>query len=245
VEEKVTKKARFIERMEALSRVERETAIVFFSKYPVYESHINWNDKSLTYRDFENVFIKADTSCKNFKRRAKVNPEVLFEKYNCRLIYKKKDFLIIIPLDWECAVFFNSFECGGTGAKWCIGDKNFSNHWNNYTSEGNVFLLVYFKKIDLVFGRKLIFQYNIKTNESITWNVENKAYISDNFFIAPFRTLLCCWLLRYEEKINNQMFFSFDIFEKIDLPEKTINDFGRIFTIQNPMENDAYFFWIL
>ena len=92
----MTKKARFIEQLTALSPAEKETAITFFSKYPVYENRINWNDKSLTYRDFENVFVKAGTSHKNLKRREKANPDILFKKYNCRIVSNTEDFLILL-----------------------------------------------------------------------------------------------------------------------------------------------------
>lgn len=53
----------------------------------------------------------------------------------------------IVPLNWEAAQFCDSFECGGEGAKWCIGMKDNNAYWDEYTEQGNLFILVFNKDV--------------------------------------------------------------------------------------------------
>ena len=267
-----TKKARFIERLNSLSAAQKEKTIAFFTKFPVYENSIEWNNKSLQYHDFEKVFKMADASHQSIKRKAKTNPEILFKNYNCRIVNRTEDFLIVMPLDWECAVFFNSFDCGGTGAKWCIGDKNHFRHWNNYVSDKNIFYLIYFVKKHPVYERKILIQYDREAGEFTTWDTKSAAWSYPSFFehgslevlrkksytvrlkrkwncyvvtgssfSARSDVLIWYCSLRYEEKIHRQLFFHFDIFESIDLPEETVNNIGFMFAMRNSIEEDVEF----
>ena len=172
--ERMTKKARFIEKLPSLSDAEKEAAVSFFTRYAVYESCIDWNNKSLTYRDFEKVFIKADASGKNIKRKAKNNPEVLFKKYNCRIVHKTEFLLVVKPLDWECAIFMNSFKCGGEGARWCIGDKESFETWDHYIESGYIFFLVFFSEIHPVWGKKILLSYSKRNGKFTTWLQRDK-----------------------------------------------------------------------
>jgi hypothetical protein len=65
--------------------------------------------------------------------------------HNCPVIGEAENFLIAVPLDWQAAVFCNSFRCGGQGAKWCIGDSKSSKLWEAYNKKGNLFYFIYFK----------------------------------------------------------------------------------------------------
>ena len=87
------------------------------------------------------------------------NPELLFKGYNCRIVHRNKAFMVVMPLDWECAVFMNSFECGGEGAIWHIGDiKNFL-YWNIVIENESLFYLIYFFKKLPFLGKKLLLEY--------------------------------------------------------------------------------------
>jgi Leucine-rich repeat (LRR) protein len=158
----ITKKARFIEKLSSLSAEEKRQAIEFFTKHPIYESRIDWNKKDLGYIDFEKLFFLAEKSRKNQKRTARKNPHLQFDKYNCRIVAQTDDFLIIVPLDWECAQFMNSFDCGGEGAKWCIGDSNSYYHWNRYLERKYIFYFVYFININPFYGKKLMIYHDQK-----------------------------------------------------------------------------------
>jgi hypothetical protein len=78
---------------------------------------------------------------------------MLFEGYNCNIISEKSDFLIIVPFDRRCTHFINSYNCGGEGARWCIGHKR-ELYWENYMREGSIFYLIFFVKNDPFFGKK-------------------------------------------------------------------------------------------
>jgi hypothetical protein len=158
----MTKKARFIENLDTLSAEEKRKITDFFTKHPNYENRIDWNNTSLTYRDFEKVLSLAESSSRSVKRKAKTDPRLLFEKHNCEIIRQTGDFLIVVPLDWECAVFFNSFDCGGEGARWCIGESDDASQWNSYLAKKNVFLLIFFVNKHPAFERKIIIQYHVK-----------------------------------------------------------------------------------
>jgi len=170
----MTKKIGLINRLNSLSAAEKETAIAFFNKNPVYENRIDWNNKALTYGDFEKVFEAANASRKKIRRDSKLNPDILFGGYNCRIVKQTKEYLMVMPLDWECAVFFNSFNCGGEGARWCIGDKGNFCRWNEYVSEGHLFYLIFFIKKHPDYGKKMIFQIDKKAAVVSVWNAENK-----------------------------------------------------------------------
>ena len=184
----MTKKARFIERASTLSDAEKEKAIAFFNKHPVYENQIDWNSKLLQYRDFEKVFLMADNSQKSVKQKVKNNPELLFKGYNCRIVHRNKAFMIVMPLDWECAVFFNSFKCGGEGAKWCIGDRKNCLNWNFHIEKGDLFYFIYFFEEHPVWGRKLYLQYMSEYDCLTLWNQEDKT-VSEFVFYPLFERI--------------------------------------------------------
>jgi hypothetical protein len=68
-----TKKSRFINALSTLTENQKEELKSFFSKYPVYESRINWNSKDLQYTDFSRVFELAENYSKNRKRKTCVS----------------------------------------------------------------------------------------------------------------------------------------------------------------------------
>ena len=171
----MTKKARFIGKLPSISDYEKENITAFFSKFPVYESCIDWNKKSLTIRDFEKVFQRAEKSRKNMRRKTRINPEEIFKNYNHRIVRKTAKFMIVMPLDWECAVFINSFECGYSGAKWCIGWKHKYKHWNKYIDSGNLFYLILFFEKNHVWGKKIMIQHNPQKDIFNTWLQNDKC----------------------------------------------------------------------
>jgi hypothetical protein len=168
-EAQMTKKAKIINQLDTLSATQKETTIAFFSKYPVFENRIDWNIKALTYSDFEKVFLMVDESHKTQKTKIKENPELLFKGHHCRIVSRTEDFIIAMPLDWECAVFFNSFNSGGKGAKWCIGYKSTYQFWNDSIDTGNVFYLVFFIKKHPVYGKKVMIKYHLGDTEFSIW----------------------------------------------------------------------------
>jgi len=176
----MTKKARIINQLDSLSVSEKEAVIAFFNEHPVYENRVDWNNKTLVYGDFEKIFAMAKTSGKRQKREANVNPEVLFKGYNCRIVKQTKRYFIVMPLDWECAVFLNSYDCGGEGARWCIGQKNNFYYWNRYISGKNFFYFIFFIHKHPEYGKKVILQYSRKNNNIRAWGAQDNEICLKN-----------------------------------------------------------------
>jgi hypothetical protein len=165
----MTKKIRFIEKLDTLSAAEKREITAFFTQHPNYENRIDWNNRCLAYQDFERVFSLAENSSRKIKRKTKDNPYLLFRNHNCEIIRQTDDFLTVVPLDWECAVFFNSFDCGGEGARWCIGESDDASQWNSYLADKNILFLVFFINKDPSFGRKAIIQYHTEKDKCALW----------------------------------------------------------------------------
>ena len=153
----MTKKARFINNIAGLSAGEKNDIIAFFTVNPVFENRIDWNNKNITKEDFEEVFASSRMSRKNRRNTVK-----MFKNHNCKIIVHTKEFVIVVPLDWYCAKFLVSFDCGGEGAKWCIGSKSTNTHWNSYVERESVFYFVYFFNRHPVFGKKLMIETRAK-----------------------------------------------------------------------------------
>lgn len=58
---------------------------------------------------------------------------------------ENEDYVFVVPLNWEACKFMDSFECGGAGAKWCIGYEKSDAYFRDYTEEGYLFVLAFRK----------------------------------------------------------------------------------------------------
>lgn len=61
-------KDHIIDRLEGLTDAQKEEIKAFFSKHPSYESKVDWNDRSLSYKDFEPI-LKLDGKSKTQARK--------------------------------------------------------------------------------------------------------------------------------------------------------------------------------
>jgi len=238
----MTKKSRFINNLTMLSASEKKRLIDFFSVNPVYESRIDWNNKNLKFEDFELVFSLSIMSKKNRK-----NTIEMFKNYNCKIIVHTKEFVIVVPLDWYCTQFFNSFDCGGEGAKWCIGNKHTNELWNDYTQKGKVFYLLYFFERHPIFGKKLILQVN-KENRGCFYTQKDKIYnfnLIANYLNGKLAGIKKEYssLLKFQEK--TKLFSSLEKYSASDNIlisandyRKIINRLGIVFDICNDEEKE-------
>jgi hypothetical protein len=183
----MTQKARFIETNSALTQKEKERALIFFTRHPNYENRIDWNKKIIPFDEFERVFTLAENSARNRKKKTREDPKTMLAAHNCPVIGEAENFLIAVPLDWQAAVFCNSFQCGGEGAKWCVGNSKSPEQWETFARRGQSFYFIYFKKEDPAFGKKIMllvteyddwriyFQNNYSTNSELL-----KYYLNTN-----------------------------------------------------------------
>jgi hypothetical protein len=129
----------------------------------------------------------AENSSRNVKQKTTTDPHLLFAKYNCEIIRETEDFLIAVPLDWECAVFFNSFDCGGKEVHWYIGCSGNAANWNNYLANKNVFFLIFFINEHPVYKRKVLIQYHVEDGKYTLWLQDNTK---SNQIFSPLDTAI-------------------------------------------------------
>lgn len=56
------------------------------------------------------------------------------------------NWIFVVPLTWEACKYADSSNCGGQGAKWCIGYEKTQNYFNDYIiGEGDWFILAFSK----------------------------------------------------------------------------------------------------
>ena len=94
----------------------------------------------------------------------------MFMNYNYKILEKNKEFVILVPLDRQCAKFLTSFNCGSEGASWCIGSEE---TWNRYIGDGTIFYFMYFFERHPIFGKKLIIEIN-KDDMAYFYTQKNK-----------------------------------------------------------------------
>jgi hypothetical protein len=110
--------------------------------------------------------------------------------------------LIVIPLDWKCIKLFNSFSCGGEGAKWCICDKE---AWDTHFDKKSMFYFIYFLETNPFFGKKIMIEYNVQ-DDLLVWLQNDQLidpgilgiYLRQNYHICN------------EDKDDRQLFLDFD-----------------------------------
>jgi hypothetical protein len=242
-EKHYTKKSRFIHRLSTLTSIEKEKAIRFFTKYPIYENRIDWNNKDITSDHFEDIYQLAEQSRRNLKIKYKTDPSLLFKDKKCKIITQNKDYILVIPLDWECAVFLTSFNCGNESAKWCIGDRENCGHWNNYLSEKTIFFFVIFINESPLFGKKMIIQYDSNIDYIAIWTADGEYYWGGFEFADLLnhirrhnrrnRLRYSSWyiFLSLEYKHRKQLYFDFDIFNKVTISDNKLNEIDLIYSI--------------
>ncbi len=142
-------KARFINQLD-ISDDEKEKWIDFFDS-PIgqqYSYKINWQNKDdVNIENFEKVKELADNSNTKNKKKAyydlisRDRKSLFDDKKGFDLVYENNDWLFYTVDNYEAAVFCDSVECGGQGARWCIGTKDNNEYWYRYQNGGDRFIL--------------------------------------------------------------------------------------------------------
>ena len=167
VQRLIEKKDHLIDKNDNLDPLEKQIVKDFFNKNPSYESKINWNkNKELTFQDFEEVMNSKETSKSQLKKQASEgNKGALFvgKEDDLEIIHKSGNNTYVFVKTYKGAVFADSFNCGGQGAKWCIGWEQSSDHWDRYTRGGSTFVLVMFSE-PVNDNKKVMLQLSVKKN---------------------------------------------------------------------------------
>lgn len=130
-----------------------EQMLDFFKKHN--EVKVDWNkkDKRELFFDLQSLMIQINKA-RDEKEEAKSNykqtdaKELFKNRTDCKIIdeLENDDFIFVVPFSWECCKFLDSAECGGTGAKWCIGYEKEDSYWKKYTRDYKSFFVMAMRK---------------------------------------------------------------------------------------------------
>jgi hypothetical protein len=141
-------KDRFIDKNSNLDPMQKQIAKDFFKNHPASESQVDWNKSdTLTYKDFEKIFNDANNTKHALKKASKDNPRLIFEKRDdCKIVGENDKFIFVMPLNYKACIWMDSFDCGGGGAKWCIGYEDSDQYYSQYYNDGYSFVLAFNKQ---------------------------------------------------------------------------------------------------
>lgn len=135
---KIFPKDRFIDKIPDATEEDKERYKSLFRKSRQLESSINWhNKKDLTKANFDKIYADYYKS-KDIKYQ--------FENSDFYIIAENEEYLFVQILTYNGAVYVNSFNCGGQGAKWCTGASYSIKYWAERTYNDFILLLAYNKK---------------------------------------------------------------------------------------------------
>ena len=74
--------------------------------------------------------------------------------HDMALLGENEKFVFVVPITQIGAEWMDSFECGGEGARWCIGTADDDSYWRDYIDNGVWFILAMSKKSFLTIPEK-------------------------------------------------------------------------------------------
>ena len=113
----------FSERFDLSKLPSEETLTDFFNTHNNIK--FNWQGKKSNPSDFEDYYTNlldvyfSYNSNSQKKKEAKTDVKKLFDPKN--IVYENEMFVFIVMQSYEDCLYADSFNCGGTGARWCIG----------------------------------------------------------------------------------------------------------------------------
>lgn len=150
---KVFPKDRFIDKIPDASDDDKERYKSLFRKNRQLESSVNWhNRKELTKANFDKIY-------EDYYRLKDIKYQ--FENSDFYIIAETEEYLFVQILTYNGAVYVNSFNCGGQGAKWCTGASYSIKYWAERIYNDFVLILAYNKKDCAAENeRKFMLEYN-------------------------------------------------------------------------------------
>lgn len=133
----------FSERFDLSKLPSEETLTDFFNTHNNIK--FNWQGKKNNPSDFEDYYTNlldvyfSYNSNSQKKKEAKTDVKKLFDPKN--IVYENEMFVFVVMQSYEDCLYADSFNCGGTGARWCIGYEQDSSYWDDYSADGNLFCL--------------------------------------------------------------------------------------------------------
>lgn len=125
----------------------KNKAIDFFKSHANLESKIDWNKKNDDLIvDISLLMSTTGEKAEKNKEKRKVYKEAPTFGEGWKIFKETEDWIFAMPLTWEACNYADSTECGGEGAKWCIGYNKDDMYFNRYVfEEGCAFLMAFNK----------------------------------------------------------------------------------------------------
>ena len=137
----------------------REALVKWVDSGAADKYKIDWNiilkstpDNPGEFGRLVDAYYDYETQSHQAKR---TNPVLVFKnsglRYNTdenpdfKLLGETSKFIFIGVYTHEAAIFCDSFNCGGAGAKWCIGMEE-NTYWDRYNIRSHMFVLAYSKE---------------------------------------------------------------------------------------------------
>lgn len=140
-------KDHIINKLANLTSDQKEEVKLFFQKHPSYESKIDWNDKSLSYEDFESILALDGKSKTQAKKRGieGLVEGVDYEYLGCGNSRDFGNYTLYQPLTYLGSKTLASNKVPpvkARGAQWCIAYQKTDQYWKDYTNRGIQFVFI-------------------------------------------------------------------------------------------------------
>lgn len=95
---------------------------------------------------------------------------------------ENENWIFVVPLQYEAAVFMNSYKCGGAGAQWCIGTKDNYEYWYDYVCDRQDIFVMALNKNAYKGADENDIKYMLEIEQSpmrddVCWNQEDNREI--------------------------------------------------------------------
>lgn len=131
---------------------ETETILDFFHKHANLESKINWQNKDKEEIKTE-ILSLMDLTKKNAATKAESKQAYKdLPKFGAdwKVYYESDNWIYAMPFSWQACKYADSRQCGGQGARWCVGYEKDSTFFNNYfVKNKSAFLLAFNKNCEI------------------------------------------------------------------------------------------------
>lgn len=143
-------------------------------------------------------------------KQKKADPKNMFSnKEDFLILDENSHYLFVGVLTYQGAIFCDSFQCGGAGAKWCIGYEKTDRYWIDYVAKRNKrFVLVFNKK---VYGDEFNQKYMLEISETDCRGWDQKDQPEDTL-----STMACMDEFGFSQKQLNNWYKTLENKVKVD-----------------------------
>lgn len=167
-------KTRFINKL-PIEQEEKDYFLDFFKSHSTLESKIDWNERNaavLISAIRELIMATNQKAAEREEKKKGYRGDIDWEAHDLQYLGKYGDYDYALLKTYKSAVFCDSAECGGSGAKWCIGYEQSDRYWKVYISKNAFVLKINFDKLGHPFLLKYMLQLTMveATPIMFTWN---------------------------------------------------------------------------